>query len=84
MDAWPAKVELNLLAARLRKETTLTVKGVADLGRSIPARIAIIAMTTSSSIKVKPRRTSQRGWGELEIGARIILPRCPSIAGAAF
>jgi hypothetical protein len=29
-------------------------------GKSIPARIAMIAMTTNSSIKVKPERPEER------------------------
>lgn len=55
----------------------------AKAGNSIPARIAIMAITTKSSIKVKPRRAEPFGFskfigvfGLIDIRAKVLSPIC--------
>src|SRR5258708_10142924 len=54
------------------------VFALANVGRSIPARIAMIAITTRSSIRVNPERSVRADGlaGEIFIGLRQAWAKC--------
>src|SRR5438094_2024413 len=74
------KVARPICRRLFKQEVCLDFSFAADnAGRSRPARIAIIAMTTSSSIKVKPQRGREGAAREngSAPGLGVFTPRSP-------